>query len=156
MKKKIFILLIFVFWNVSIVSGAEEHPDELYQKGHFSEAEQAYAEADMEHPKDIRFRYNRGCAAYQNSDFEGAVAAFSSVLKRTGDNEIRFKAIFNMGNAAYKKGDLQAAVTSFKKALTIKPQSEDARYNLELSLRELEKQKEKKPFRSKRVRRIIA
>jgi Ca-activated chloride channel family protein len=120
---------------------AAETPDELYRKGRFTEAEKAYAQSDMDHPRDLRYRYNRGCAAYQNGDYRAAASAFASVLRRTADNTIRFKAAYNLGNAAYKQGDYQTAVQSYKQALALDSSRQDARYNLELALRELEKQK---------------
>jgi Ca-activated chloride channel family protein len=138
-KINILVLLIgLVFANQAL--GAN-NPDELYRQGRFEEAEIAYAQSDMDNPKDIRYRYNRGCAAYQNSDYKGAKATFLSVLKRTKDDEIRFKASYNLGNAAYKDGDFGSAVDYFKQSLAYNPTSEDARYNLELALRESEKQK---------------
>ena len=84
------ILCFGVFFGTQVL--AKENPDELYRQGRFAEAEKAYARSDMDHPKDIRYRYNRGCAAYQNGDFQGAMAAFSSVLRRAKDDEMRFKA----------------------------------------------------------------
>jgi Ca-activated chloride channel family protein len=125
------------------------NPDELYRQGRFEEAEQAYAQSDMDNPKDIRYRYNRGCAAYQDSDYKGAKATFSSVLKRVKDDEIRFKASYNLGNTAYKDGDFASAAEYFKQSLAYNPASEDARHNLELTLRELEKQKNKESEDSK-------
>jgi Ca-activated chloride channel family protein len=149
MKKLVLSCIVFLLLWPGVIAAIEDHPDELYQQGRFSEAEKAYAKADMDHPKDIRYRYNRGCAAYQNSDFDGAAAAFSSVLRRADDDAIRFKTLFNLGNASYKKGDFQAATTFYKKALTSRPSSEDARHNLEMSLRAWEKQEEKQKNQQK-------
>jgi Ca-activated chloride channel family protein len=123
---------------------AAENPDELYRQGRFEEAEKAYSRSDMDNPKDIRYRYNRGCAAYQNSDFKGAVAAFSSVLRRSDNDEIQFKAAYNLGNTAFKAGNFESAVEQYKEALLLNPENEDAKYNLELALWKLEKQKNKK------------
>ena len=95
----------------------------------------------MDNPRDIRYRYNRGCADYQASDFKGAMAAFSSVLKRTDDPETRVKAVFNLGNAAFKQGDFASAKAYYQQAIVLDPTNENARFNLELTLRELEKQK---------------
>ena len=144
---------IFSFFSVMLVVSltpwfclapafAADTPDELYRQGQFAEAEQAYARHDMDHPKDIRFRYNRGCAAFQNGQYQEAAAAFSSVLKRTENTDVRFKAAFNLGNTAFKQGDYASAATYYKQALFEKPSSGDARYNLELSLRTLEKEKQ--------------
>jgi len=136
------ILLFLGFNDVPRVLAAED-PDELYRKGRFSEAEKAYARADMDHPKDIRYRYNRGCAAYQNSDYQGAKGAFSSVLRRTEDEEVQFKAAYNLGNVAFKEGDFESAIMHYKEALLLNAESKDARFNLELALRELDKLKKK-------------
>lgn len=144
MYRKIAILGFFICLISSSSAFATDHPDELYRQGRFAEAEKAYARSDMDHPKDVRYRYNRGCAAYQNSDYKGAMAAFSSVLKRIKDNDIRFKASYNLGNTACRQGDYKSAVAYFRQAILDNPTSEDARYNLEIALRELERSKKKK------------
>jgi Ca-activated chloride channel family protein len=119
--------------------------DELYREGKFDEAEKLYAEGDMDHPKDTRYRYNRGCAAYQKGDFQSATAAFASVMRRTEEEETRFKAAYNLGNVAFKQKDFASAAAYYKQALLIRPEAEDARYNLELALREMDKlEKQKK------------
>ena len=133
--------LLFVLILSTVALGAED-PDALYSQGRFTEAEKAYMHLDMNHPKDIRFRYNRACAAYQSSDYKGATAAFSSVLRRTKDNETRFKTAYNLGNTAFKQGDFATAVAYYKQAITYNPENKDAGYNLELALIQLEKQKE--------------
>ena len=130
---------------------AAESPDELYRQGRFAEAEKAYARSDMDNPKDIRYRFNRGCAAYHNADFKEASAAFSSVLKRSDNEEIQFKAVYNLGNTAFKKGDFESAVAQYKEAILLNPENEDAKYNLELALRELEKLKKKKSEAQKKT-----
>ncbi|MFH1491632.1 MAG: tetratricopeptide repeat protein, partial [Pseudomonadota bacterium] len=100
--------------------------------------------ADMDHPRDIRYRYNRGCAAYQQGNYQGAQAAFSSVLRRTQDPRMRFSAAYNLGNTAFKQGDFASAAEYFRQAIILNPENEDVKYNLELSLRELERRKKEK------------
>jgi len=147
--KSVLIFFILCF-AVFLESGsfAAEDPDTLYRKGRFAEAEKAYAQSDMDHPKDLRYRYNRGCAAYQGGNYQGAVGAFSSVMKRASDNETRHKAAFNAGNAAFKQGDYASAVGQYKQAIVFQPESTEAKYNLELALRALEKQKQQEQKQS--------
>jgi len=121
---------------------AGEDPDQLFRKGRYAEAEKAYADLDMDHPKDVRYRYDRGCAAYNKGDFQGAIAAFSSASVRAGDDGMRFKATYNLGNAVFQKGDFAAAADLYRNALRYNPASEDARHNLELALRKREQQKQ--------------
>ena len=135
-------LLFLLLQNVGL---AADPPDKLYRQGRFEEAEKAYAKADMDHPKDIRFRYNRGCAAFQNGQYKEAEAAFSSVMRRAKDSDVRFRAGYNLGNTAYKQGDYVSAAEHYKAALAANPDSADARYNLELSLRAIEKMKQQQP-----------
>ena len=126
-------------------AGAAEDPDDLYQKGRFADAEKAYAQMDMNRPKDLRYRYNRGCAAFRSEDYKGATAAFSSVLRRAEHDDLRFKAAYNLGITAHRQGDFESAVSYFKKALQYDPDNGDAGHNLEMSLRAREKQKKQKP-----------
>ena len=150
LKHKRFGLLTMACLLLSLTEGyCAENPDELYAQGRFAEAAKGYADQDMDNPRDIRYRYNRGCADYQASDFKGAMAAFSSVLKRTDDPKTRVKAVFNLGNAAYKKGDFAAASAYYQQAIVLDPANENARYNLELALKELEKQKKREEEKKK-------
>ena len=144
MFKYIEILTLLFVLILSAVALAAEDPDELYRQGRFTEAEKAYTHLDMDHPKNFSFRYNRACAAYQSSDYKGATAAFSSVLRRTKDNETRFKTAYNLGNTAFKQGDFATAVAYYKQAITYNPEDKDAGYNLELALIQQEKQEQKK------------
>jgi Ca-activated chloride channel family protein len=137
------ILLGFGLVLVSPAHGAED-PDALYREGRFAEAEKIYARSDMDHPKDLRYRYNRGCANYQAGDYNGAMAIFSSVLRRAEEREIRFRAAYNLGNAAFKQGDAAQAAEYYRQAIRIDPGQENAQHNLELALRKLEDQKKEK------------
>ncbi len=138
-------LVIFLLVVIGVFLGtpvlAAEDPDELYRLGRFAEAEKIYADSDMDNPKDLRYRYNRGCANYQGADYKGATASFSSVLRRAKDSRTKVKAAYNLGNTAFKQGDFASAAAHYKKAISIDPENENARYNLEIALRKLEKQK---------------
>ena len=118
--------------------------DEHYRAGRFAQAEEAYKKADMDNPKDIRYRYNRGCAAFQNGDYKGAYASFASVSRRTKDKDILFRSSYNLGNTAFTQGDFSSAVEYYKRAIVYNPEGDDARYNLELALKKLEESKNKK------------
>ncbi|WDN87509.1 Ca-activated chloride channel-like protein [Desulfosarcina sp. BuS5] len=131
--------LIFCSENRGV---ANENPEELYQQGHYQEAEKAFIKKDMNHPEDVRNRYNRGCASFQNSNYEGASAAFRSALKRTDDKKISFRAAYNLGASLFKQGDMQAAADAFKQAIKLNPGDEDSRYNYELALKMAEEKKQ--------------
>jgi len=149
--RKILLILFLLCGEMVLVSSAveAEDPDELYAQGRFAEAEKIYARSDMDHPKDLKYRYNRGCADYQSGDYKGAMAAFSSVLKRAEDTKIRFRAAYNLGNAAFKQGDAASAAEYYRQAIRIDPTQKHARHNLEIALRTLEAQKKEKEGKDK-------
>jgi Ca-activated chloride channel family protein len=122
---------------------ANENPEELYWQGHYQKAEQAFIKKDMDHPKDVRNRYNRGCASFQNANYEGASAAFRSALKRTDDKQITFSSAYNLGNSLFKQGDFQGAAQAFKQAIKINPGDEDSKYNYGLALKTIEENQKK-------------
>ena len=122
---------------------ANENPEELYRQGHYQKAEQAFIKKDMDHPKDVRNRYNRGCASFQNANYEGASAAFRSALKRTDDKQITFSSAYNLGNSLFKQGDFQGAAQAFKQSIKINPGDEDSKYNYGLTLKTIEENRKK-------------
>ncbi len=137
----LFVALIVLIVVSPTMARAGEDPDQLYRQGRYAEAEKIYAKMDMDHPKDIRFRYNRGCAAFQKADYEGAVAAFSSVMRRAENDATRFRTAYNLGNTAFQQGDFASASGYYRLALSHDSSNVDARYNLELALRKLDQQK---------------
>jgi Ca-activated chloride channel family protein len=140
--KKICIIIVCPMLLFAKTAIGAEDPDLLYEQGKFAEAQKAYTELDMDNPRDTRYRYNKGCAAFQNSDFDSAASAFSSVLRRAEDEHTLFKSAYNLGNIAFKQGDFGTAIEYFKKAIQYMPENIDARCNIELALREKKKQEE--------------
>jgi Ca-activated chloride channel homolog len=138
-----FFLAVFIF-IASFDCAYAANPDRLYKKGQYKEALSAYEKLDIEHPKDVSFRFNKGCAAYQLKDYKTAQTAFASVYQRAKDNNMRFKAAYNLGNTVFQAGDMKSGVSFYKEALRMNPQSVDARYNLELALRKIKEEEDKK------------
>ena len=115
----VFLLMPFILLPLSLLAAAS--PDDLYAKGRYEEARQGYEKLDMDNPSDLRFRYNRGCAAFQEGKFDEAKAAFSSVLRRPQDNDMRFRSLYNLGNTAFRQNDFSSAREYYRDALKIGP-----------------------------------
>lgn len=144
MKNLIIISVMLVIITSAFEAAYAANPDRLYKKGEYKEAESSYAKLDLENPKDISYRYNKGCAAYQLKDYKTAQEAFASVYQRAKDDDMRFRAAYNLGNTSFMAGDMQSAVSFYKEALHMKPGSGDARNNLELALKKIKEEEEKK------------
>ena len=143
-RTRLFLIIAAIIISSENHTFANDDPEELYQQGHYQEAEEAFIKKDMEHPEDVRNRYNRGCASFQNSNYKGASAAFRSALKRTKNKQVKFRSAYNLGNALFKQGDLQSAAHAFSQAIKLNPGDEDSQYNYELALKMIEKNKKKK------------
>jgi tetratricopeptide (TPR) repeat protein len=113
---------------------ADTSGEDLYLRGSYLDAETYFREMDMNNPKDFRWRYNCGCAAFKSDQLDESFSRFNSVIKRTKDPEILFRASYNAGNVLFKKGDFASAAQFYIQALKIKPEDEDTRYNLALAL----------------------
>ena len=82
---------------------------------------------------------------FENQDWK-AVAHFKAgeydkALENLKSNQTELSA-YNQGNALAQSGQLEQAVKAYEKALTLKPDDADAKYNKELVEKELEKQKQ--------------
>jgi len=145
LKKNKFSLFLIIFLVFIQKTGfAEDKAEELYWKGSFQEAEEAFLAIDMQNPKDVRNRYNRGCASFKNNNYTGASAAFKSVLRRSENKELTLKASYNLGNSYFMEGDYKSAAESFKHVLKLNPEDEDARHNFELCLKMIKEIEDKK------------
>ena len=90
--------------------------------------------------------YNAAAALYRLKDYEGALAAYKTIVEEGGG--FVPAAIFNAGDAAYMKGDKDAAAAFFRRAVTLNPRDEAAIHNLQFVLQEKDKnnqERENKP-----------
>jgi tetratricopeptide (TPR) repeat protein len=72
--------------------------------------------------------WRRGNEAYLHGDYVAAVAAYEEV-DRQGPSSA--DVAFNLGDAYFHKGALGPAIWAFERALSLDPNDDDARYNLD-------------------------
>ncbi|MCD4812715.1 VWA domain-containing protein [bacterium] len=117
---------------------AFKRQDLIAAERHFNEARQANA-------GDALAEYNLGCAQLGQHKYSQAYKAFIRALPSASgaleqDNWYNFGyTAFYLGIKQGKAEKWQEAVDAFKKCLLLDPQDDDARYNLELILREIKK-----------------
>ncbi|MBW8877677.1 MAG: VWA domain-containing protein [Acidobacteria bacterium] len=91
-------------------------------------------------PDDPLVQYDAGTARLGAGRGRQAVGPLERAAKGA-DRELAPAAHYNLGNARLAAGDAAGAAEAFKQTLRLRPDDQDAKYNLELALREEQKQK---------------
>jgi Ca-activated chloride channel family protein len=91
-------------------------------------------------PEDPLVQYDAGTARLGAGHGRQAVTPLEKAAKAAG-RELAPAAHYNLGGARLAAGDAAGAAEAFKQALRLQPDNQDAKYNLELALREEQKQK---------------
>jgi Ca-activated chloride channel family protein len=91
-------------------------------------------------------RYNAGTARLAGGAGGGKARAAEAVpllegAVRDAGPDLAAAASYNLGNARFASGDLAGAVEAYKQALRVTPADADAKFNLELALREQQRQR---------------
>jgi Ca-activated chloride channel family protein len=126
--------------------GDKERGNRLYREGRYAEAVEAYHEALRDGDASPELRYNLGTALLRLGRYEEAGQYLQSALEGI-DPDLRRRSLYNLGNrfleAARAESDLQTqgallqgAVDAYKRALRHASADADAKWNLEMALRE--------------------
>jgi Ca-activated chloride channel homolog len=113
------------------------------QQGKTKEAVEAADTALRLAPKDPMVRYDTGSAHLEAGDRRGAVALLEQAARQAnpGDTGLAVDAWYNLGNARLAANDAAGAVEAYKEALRRAPHDANAKFNLELALRQREKER---------------
>jgi len=91
-------------------------------------------------PEDPLVQYDAGTARLGAGHGRQAVTPLEKAVKGAS-RDLAPAAHYNLGGARLAAGDAAGAAEAFKQALRLQPDNQDAKYNLELALREEQKQK---------------
>jgi Ca-activated chloride channel homolog len=134
------------FWSDPVARRNEEG-NRLWVEENYTEALKVYRDAQLRAPENPILYYNVGQALLQQRKFEEATAELDQAAQRSDDPELQADAIYNRGLAQFEAGQLEAAIESFVRTLEIRPDDEDAKYNIEYIRRKIaeEAQKQQDP-----------
>ena len=123
--------------------------NEAFKAGRFDEALGHYRSAEAR-GADPRLHFDMGTALYKLGEKASDPAEKASLLqqaeeqfRRAADSDdVRLKSLayFDLGNSMYQRQQWEDAVSAYKRALRANPSNEPARHNLEMALRQREKQ----------------
>jgi tetratricopeptide (TPR) repeat protein len=116
-----------------------------FQQHRWAEAEKFFKQAARQAPENPLAAYNHGCSLLVQKKFSEAYAAFA-LAKTHAEGDLERDVWYNLGYTAYYLGWIQGdparwveACEAFQQVLLWNPGDDDAGYNLELILRQIEK-----------------
>jgi len=152
------IVLATVLFISSSVSGftirrKNNNANKLFYKEEYKNALDLYDELDIKLEKEGEFinttvKYNRANTVLKLNNFEEAIDYYNKARSTAKDKTRISHIYYNMGNTLYRAGKLEEAINYYIKTLDIDPNDKDAKFNIELIKKKLEKhrkeEKEKK------------
>ncbi len=123
--------------------------NQAFKKGHYDQALEHYRSAESR-GVDPRLHFDMGAALYKlgeqavDGDQKAKLLAQAEEQFRraadTDDPVLKSSAYYNLGNAMYQRQQWEDAISAYKRALRASPKNESARHNLEMALRQRQKQ----------------
>jgi Ca-activated chloride channel family protein len=133
--------------------GDVERGNRLYRAGRYAEAAEAYQAALRDGDDSTQLHYNLGTALLRLGRYDEAERHLRNALEAI-EPELRQRSFYNLGNrfldAARAERDAQAqgqmlegAVEAYKRSLRLEPADVEAKWNLEMALREQEENEQR-------------
>jgi Ca-activated chloride channel family protein len=126
------LILFFVVSNCLNAQSAHKHlraGDDLYERGEYSLAEEAYRKAN-EKQTDAKSTYNLGNTLYEQDRMEEAIQSFESAASRAEGKAEKSMAYHNLGNAYYNAQKFKESYEAYKNALQYSPEDNATKENL--------------------------
>lgn len=123
--------------------------NQAFKKGHYDQALEHYRSAESR-GVDPRLHFDMGAALYKlgeqavdGDEKAKLLAQAEEQFRRAADTDdpvLKSSAYYNLGNAMYQRQQWEDAISAYKRALRASPRNESARHNLEMALRQRQKQ----------------
>jgi Ca-activated chloride channel family protein len=128
----------------AVDGGKVKSGNQYFNAGEYDKAATLYVESlgdTLQLPKHFEgVLYNLGNTLFQQEMYKEAVQLYQGSYSQ--DSTLTGQMLYNRGNALMRAGEVGPAIESYIQALQFLPDDEDVRHNLELALREAQKQQE--------------
>lgn len=145
---KYLLIIMILFFSTSFVSQAQSERKFIrkgnrdYEKGNFQDAEVQYRKALNKSPKSAKADYNLAGSLYKQKKYEDAASKYMSDMDKIKDKNDLAKYYYNLGNSMVEDKKIEQGIEAYKQSLINNPGDEDAKHNLALAERMLQKQKQ--------------
>ncbi|MBL7961123.1 tetratricopeptide repeat protein [bacterium] len=139
----VFALLITVLFTDLLsaqVGLSRRQADKLFESGDHYHAMQSYKQLLDENPNDPELNYNVGNSLYRMQMYDQAKSYYEKAMANTSDSKLKNNIQYNIANCEYKSKKLKESIEGYKQVLRKNPEDADARKNLELALKQMQKQ----------------
>jgi len=107
-----------------------------YEKGDYPKAEEYFRQKAESPGKDPDPAYSLGGALYRQGKYDQAGSAFEAAVGKGEDLPAGW---YNLGNSYFRQDRFRDAIQAYEKALSLDPKDEDAKFNMDLARKKLEK-----------------
>jgi Ca-activated chloride channel homolog len=141
-------LLIFGFLIFSVALNAQSDKKFIrqgnreYEKDKFSESEVLYRKAIDKKKESPDAVFNVGDALYKQSKYEDAGKQFIENTNLNDDKNKKSSGFFNLGNSLLMANKVQESIEAYKGSLKLRPDNNEAKYNLAYAQDLLKQQQE--------------
>ena len=115
---------------------------EKYENNKFSESEVSYRKAIDKNKMSPDAVFNVGDALYKQNNFEDAGKQFIENTNMNEDKNKKSAGMFNLGNSLLKANKVQESIEAFKGSLKLRPDNNEAKFNLAYAQDLLKQQQE--------------
>lgn len=143
-------LLMSVFLLFSVASNAQSDKKYIrkgnreYKENKFSDSEVSYRKAIDKNRQFPDAVFNIGDALYKQNKFEDAGKQFIENINLNDDKKKKSAGLYNLGNSLLKANKLKESIDAYKGSLKIRPENNEAKYNLAYAQDLLKQQEEQK------------
>lgn len=139
----LFIPFLLAFSPFESPKGTVEEGNRFFSEQKYDEALNKYDRAAEQMEDKSPIKYNRANTLLKKGDGEAALKEFRESAA-FGDDDLKAKSFYNMGNVLYEGKNFGEAASAYKEALKHDPSDSDAKINLEMALKKIEEEKQKK------------
>jgi Ca-activated chloride channel homolog len=139
-KSLVLIIAMFIIAIFQMQANAQSTRDlvndgvELYNAQKFADAEVNFKKGAEKNPQNFEAKFNLGDAYYKQQRYDEAMKSFQSAFVDAKDDFEKSKLYYNIGNSLLKSQKIKESIGAYKEALKLKPNDEQAKYNLSYAL----------------------
>jgi len=147
--------MFFVFIVISVSMNAQTDKKYIrkgnreYEKDKYPESEISYRKAIDKNKQSPDALFNIGDALYKQNKFQEAGNQFIENANQNNDKVRKSNGFYNLGNSLLKANKLQESIEAYKNSLILRPDNNEAKYNLAYAQDLLKKQQEQQKQQEK-------